>query len=90
MQSGKCTVTFPHEAGKVPHRKRRDGHMGMVRHGTNGQDSHSVPGRHRTKDSEPNQIVADSVENEAMIGRSLIAVVQDVFLKQTSFHNNTN
>jgi hypothetical protein len=49
--------------------------MDMVGHGAKSQNPDIVPGRDSANDGKPNQIVALTVENETVVGRSLIAVV---------------
>ena len=90
VQPGESTVYLPYASGEVADRPCRDGHVGMVRHGTRRQNIDSVPGSHRAKDCEPDQIIALTVEEKAMIGRSLIAVVQDTTFEESCLHRITN
>jgi hypothetical protein len=62
----------------------------MVWHGTEPQNLDIVTGSDRTNRSKPDQIVTLAVEKEAVVGRSLIAVVQDATLKSAVLHKYVN
>jgi hypothetical protein len=64
--------------------------MDMVGHRAETQNLDIVTGCDRANRSKPNQIVALTVEKEAVVGRSLIAVVQDATLKSAVLHKYVN
>jgi hypothetical protein len=47
-------------------------------------------GRNRADDCKPDQIVALAVKDEAMIGRSLVAVVQNATFEWAVLHKHVN
>ena len=64
--------------------------MDMVGHGAETKNLDTVTGCDRTDDCKPDQVVALTVEQEAVVGRSLIAVVQDTTSKSAVLHKYVN
>lgn len=84
------TVHLSHKTGKVLFSPGNHSHMDMVGHGAEPQNLDIVTGCDRANRSKPDQIVALTVEKEAVVGRSLIAVVQDATLKSAVLHKYVN
>ena len=63
--------------------------MDMVGHGAESQNLYAVTGRNGANGCKPNQIVALAVENKAVVGRPLVAVVKDATFKWTVLHKHT-
>ena len=90
LKFGEGTVHLSHKTGKVLFSLGNYGHMDMVGHRAETQNLDIVTGCDRANRSKPDQIVALTVEKEAVVGRSLIAVVQDATLKSAVFHKYVN
>ena len=82
VQFGERTVYFSHKKGKVLLCFGNDGHMDMVGHGTEAQNSYVVTGSNRANSGKPYQIVALAV----VVGRSLVTVIKDATFEWTVFH----
>ena len=90
LKFGEGAVHLSHETGKILFSPGNHCHMDMVGHGTEPQNLDIVTGSDRANRSKPDQIVALTVEKEAVVGRSLIAVVQDATLKSAVLHKYVN
>ena len=64
--------------------------MDMVRHGAESQNLDLVTGRYSADGRKPDQVVVLAVENEAVVGRSLVAVVQDATFEDAVLHKYVN
>jgi hypothetical protein len=62
----------------------------MVGHRTKTQNLDIVTGSDRANRSKPDQIVTLAVEKEAVVGRSLVTVVQDATFKSAVLHRYVN
>ena len=90
LKFGEGTVHLSHETGKVLFSLGNHGHMDMVGHRTEPQNLDIVTGCDRANRSKPDQIVALAVEKEPVVGRSLVAVVQDATFKSAVLHRYVN
>ena len=62
----------------------------MVGHGAETKNLDIVTGCDRTDDCKPDQVVALTVEQEAVVGRSLVTVVQDATFESAVLHRYVN